>query len=244
MTKTKLLITAGLISAFLAFPASAGTWQQNDDTTWSYVNDDGSYATGWIKDNGIDYFIGSDGVMLADTTTPDGYYVDSSGAWNGQPAAVVQTVYQPGRYAVGVNIPAGEYVVFAVPGARLPYYEIRANDDYASYFDIIDNCLFRYNYIMEIEDGQFLDLDECTAVPISQAAELDLSQANMVKVGYHIAAGTYTLRSDTAGAYAEIYSRPNNTYSGGRLFQLVDGQTTVTVRNGEYLHLWDCTFAE
>ena len=35
-------------------------------------------------------------VMLADTTTPDGYYVDASGVWDGQPASAVIGGENPG----------------------------------------------------------------------------------------------------------------------------------------------------
>ena len=31
--------------------------------------------------NGVYYYFGNDGYMLADTWTPDGYYVDHNGAW-------------------------------------------------------------------------------------------------------------------------------------------------------------------
>ncbi len=247
MTKTTILFTAGLLSAFLAFPASAGTWQQNDDTTWSYVNDDGSYATGWINDNGKDYYINDDGVMLSDQVTPDGYYVDASGAWDGQAAlapAQPQSIYQPGKYAVGADIPAGEYVVFAVSDATLPYYEIRANNDFASYEDIIDNCLFGYNAIIQLQEGQFLNLDDCTAVPMSEVPQIDTAKGEMFKVGYHIKAGTYTIRASNGEAYCTVYSSPHNTYSGYISRNLVEGEMKITLKSGTYLRLTNCYLAD
>jgi len=36
--------------------------------------------TGWQAINGKWYYLGSNGVMYANTTTPDGRYVDGSGA--------------------------------------------------------------------------------------------------------------------------------------------------------------------
>lgn len=60
----------------------AGQWQHNDHGYW-YQNDDGSYKTGWYQD--IDgkwyYFDNQSGYMLANTTTPDGFYVAEDGAW-------------------------------------------------------------------------------------------------------------------------------------------------------------------
>ena len=35
----------------------------------------------WVQDGGIWYYLGNDGVMLTNTTTPDGYRVDGKGAW-------------------------------------------------------------------------------------------------------------------------------------------------------------------
>ncbi len=53
----------------------------NDGGTWYYMNPSGAMATGWIKDGGKDYYLSSSGAMLVNTTTPDGYQVDQSGAW-------------------------------------------------------------------------------------------------------------------------------------------------------------------
>lgn len=56
-------------------------WQQ-DATGWWYRNADGSYpANTWKEIAGKQYYFGADGYMLHDTVTPDGYNVDSTGAW-------------------------------------------------------------------------------------------------------------------------------------------------------------------
>ena len=49
--------------------------------TWYYLKDSGAMATGWVKDGGQWYYLASSGKMLHNTYTPDGYYVDASGAW-------------------------------------------------------------------------------------------------------------------------------------------------------------------
>lgn len=47
---------------------------------WYYMNSDGSMAKNkWIGN----YYVGSNGVMLRNTTTPDGYQVDKNGLWTG-----------------------------------------------------------------------------------------------------------------------------------------------------------------
>ncbi len=75
-----------------------GSWQQDENGTW-YQYTTGEIATGgWVQiddgwyyfddsgyiltDQWIDrYYVGSDGKMLTDTITPDGYYVDETGSW-------------------------------------------------------------------------------------------------------------------------------------------------------------------
>lgn len=56
-------------------------WVQ-DNVGWWWRNADGSYpVNAWKEINGKQYYFGSDGYMLHDTTTPDGYTVGSDGAW-------------------------------------------------------------------------------------------------------------------------------------------------------------------
>ena len=55
-------------------------WQQNSYGWW-YQRANGTYPNSeWEIINGIWYYFDANGYMLADTTTPDGYMVDSSGA--------------------------------------------------------------------------------------------------------------------------------------------------------------------
>ncbi|OON87158.1 hypothetical protein BXO88_04610 [Oribacterium sp. C9] len=70
-----------------------GWWYRNADGSWTsngwqlingkyyYFNSQGYMKTGWIYWNNQYYYCGADGAMLTNTTTPDGYYVNSTGAW-------------------------------------------------------------------------------------------------------------------------------------------------------------------
>ena len=55
-------------------------WVKDSDS-WYYLSNSGAMATGWVKDGGQWYYLASTGKMLHNTYTPDGYYVDASGAW-------------------------------------------------------------------------------------------------------------------------------------------------------------------
>lgn len=66
---------------YLNKSGSMATGWVKDNGSWYYLKDSGAMATGWIKDNGKWYYLASSGNMLSNTYTPDGYYVDASGAW-------------------------------------------------------------------------------------------------------------------------------------------------------------------
>lgn len=63
---------------------SMGNWENTDDV-WRFRLKDGNYLKySWIQDKddvNNYYFLNSDGVMLTNTTTPDGYVVDATGIW-------------------------------------------------------------------------------------------------------------------------------------------------------------------
>ncbi len=91
-----LLMAASLVlgSSMTSFAA----WQ-SDETGWWWQNDDGTWPADtwqWLDGNGDGiaecYYFGSDGYMLEDTTTPDGYTVDANGAWIEDGEVQVQTV--------------------------------------------------------------------------------------------------------------------------------------------------------
>lgn len=72
---------SGQSTSGTAAEAATEGWQ-HDSTGWWWRNADGSYPVNqWKEVGGKYYYFGADGYMLADTTTPDGYYVDASGAW-------------------------------------------------------------------------------------------------------------------------------------------------------------------
>ena len=62
---------------------SAAAWKQ-DSKGWWVERSDGSYLVNeWYQspESGLWYYMGSDGYMLTNTTTPDGYTVNADGVW-------------------------------------------------------------------------------------------------------------------------------------------------------------------
>ncbi|MFS9218053.1 N-acetylmuramoyl-L-alanine amidase family protein [Streptococcus mitis] len=66
---------------YLKDSGAMATGWVNYNGTWYYLKDSGAMATGWVKDGDQWYYLASSGKMLHNTYTPDGYYVDASGAW-------------------------------------------------------------------------------------------------------------------------------------------------------------------
>ena len=65
------LLTLGQLTTAYA------SWVQNA-SKWYYYDANGVMATNRWEGN---YYLGSDGAMLTNTTTPDGYQVGADGAW-------------------------------------------------------------------------------------------------------------------------------------------------------------------
>lgn len=96
MKKKRVLALAltVMMAGSMSMTTLAGQWKQQvtgyHQMGYVYENSDGTYAkNGWQWIDGKCYYFNENGIMLSNTTTPDGYTVDSSGAWtvNG----VVQT---------------------------------------------------------------------------------------------------------------------------------------------------------
>ena len=81
------LAAVAAFSSIMVSSAWAGTWKQNN-VGWWFDNGNGTYPAStwqWIDGNndGIVecYYFDRAGYMLANTSTPDGYQVNASGAW-------------------------------------------------------------------------------------------------------------------------------------------------------------------
>lgn len=94
MKKAITIVIATATMASQAMTAMAAEWKQ-DNTGWWYQEDNGSYPTNsWKWINGRCYYFDSNGYMLANTTTPDGYTVDATGAWTVNGAVQTQSTEQ------------------------------------------------------------------------------------------------------------------------------------------------------
>lgn len=60
----------------------AGAWE-SDEHGWRVRSADGYLVNAWYlsPESGLWYYLGADGYMLTNTTTPDGYTVNADGVW-------------------------------------------------------------------------------------------------------------------------------------------------------------------
>ncbi len=65
---------------YLAPSGAMTTGWQMVNGAWYYMNGSGEMQTGWQYIGGRWYYLGTDGAMYSNTRTPDGHYVDASGA--------------------------------------------------------------------------------------------------------------------------------------------------------------------
>ena len=94
MKKFGLVVATLSIAIGMAFSSFAGTWMK-DTNGWWYSNDDGTYPnSGWTPIDGAFYYFQSNGYILTNTTTPDGYTVDANGRMVTNVSAVDNTSVQ------------------------------------------------------------------------------------------------------------------------------------------------------
>lgn len=66
--------------------AGLGSWVK-ESNLWKFKLNAGGYAvSSWIEslnEAGVFYYVNESGIMLTNTTTPDGYTVDANGVWRG-----------------------------------------------------------------------------------------------------------------------------------------------------------------
>lgn len=148
--------------------------------------------------------------------------------------------YSAGTYKVGTDIPAGEYCIYCTSSVS-GYYSVSTDSKGDS---IIGNRIFDYNTFVTIYDGQYLKLSRSMAVPVSAvdgtSYKIDTSKAGTLRVGTDILAGEYKLviNSDVNGYYC-VYSS-SDADADIVTNDNFEGQTYVTVSDGQYLLLSRC----
>lgn len=169
----------------------------------------------------------------------------------GLPAATSSpsTVYSETSYQAGVNIPAGEYVLFSSSDEYASGYAISSSPapETEASEDVVEYGSFQYNTIIKLEDGQYLTMSDCTASPIAEVPAIDYRKGDHFKVGYHIPAGTYYFKSNAPYSYGVAYvlsapTRRNEDLVDYVLIYSNEDIVPLTLEEGQYLLLANCSF--
>lgn len=150
-----------------------------------------------------------------------------------------QNPYSAGMYKVGIDLPAGEYL-FIANGSTAAYVCVSADSNQEK---IIENENFEYSFFVTVSDGQYLQAKRCDFV-IASNYTVNINddgsfEDGMYRVGIDIPAGEYRLTPSGSGYYS-IYGNsiaPFNIISNDNF----DGNTYVTVRDGQYLLIKRCS---
>ena len=153
------------------------------------------------------------------------------------------TKYEAGEYVGGDSIPVGEYVFFRDPAYIAAVVMISTNGDFNDYENIVYSEIIDSAAIGSVNEGEYVQLNFCYAVPIEEVNELPLDiKSGWYKVGKNLPAGTYklepTVDENTSVYYYFIYkdNRKENLISYGD----VSEGATIEVKDGEYLVLSCC----
>lgn len=150
--------------------------------------------------------------------------------------------YSAGKYEVGKNLKAGEYILFSAP-LQTGFFAVLADMES---MDLITKGSFEVNTFLTVEEGDWLIIANCIAIfagDYYRMRKIKLNESGgMLKIGVDARPGDY-----------ELSSLPNKTsvyriYNDSRYRLVVEEKefhntSHVTLEEGQYLELINC-FAE
>lgn len=157
-------------------------------------------------------------------------------------SASASSSYGEGMYKVGVDIPAGEYCVYAESDKYGGYYCVSSDSTGDS---IIGNDNFDYNAFVTVVDGEYIELSRAYAVPVTAIDgtkySINTSGTGTFRIGIDLPAGEYVLTSEYEDlhGYVCVYndSRPDADIVTNDNFK---GKKYITVFDGQYLLINRC----
>lgn len=158
-------------------------------------------------------------------------------------AAKKTTEYKKGQYKIGKDMPAGVYMLIQQDYSWMAYFAITSD---ANGKDILKNDNFENSSIIEVVEGEYLEINRCSAFPIDEADVVGIMDgyclAGAYIVGRHIPAGEYKVEADEGEmAYICIYPdtrrskiESNDNFEGSRYVELKEGQL-FEIKRGKIL---------
>lgn len=152
-----------------------------------------------------------------------------------EPEEVAEPVkVDAGTYEVGVDIPGGEYTVFAY---TLGYFEVKASDE------IIASDFFSYNAIVTLNEGESVTFLDSYAVSYG-SEPIDTTGQGMFKVGVDVPAGGHYVYSDNGFGHITVYSDSRFQEASVIKDEEIGDSYYITLNDGEYVKLQTCYFEQ
>lgn len=143
-------------------------------------------------------------------------------------------------FLVGVDIEHGEYMIESNWDGGMMVTV--SKDEFMSdiVFDIIEDngC-----YVVDVRENEYLELDGCTAVPLSVNSKPDRSSGYFSdKIGHTLNAGEYAVSPLDKDDYAEyiIYDSARYKNSHEVKAMSIDNSVIVKFRSGQYVFFRNC----
>lgn len=149
------------------------------------------------------------------------------------------TKYKAGTYKVGKDIPSGNYYLQPLTSKGSAYFGVYADSNKTK---IKFNENFKGNMLISVEDGEYLELNKCNAIPLLEFRQYYTTKTTldncMLEVGIDIEPGEYKLIATSSRGYYCIYDdlRQSHIVSNDNF----DNQTYCTVGKGQFLILNNC----
>lgn len=143
------------------------------------------------------------------------------------------TEYKEGQYKIGSDMPAGVYVLYQQDYSWMSYFAITSD---ANGKDILENDNFENRSVIEVIDGEFLEIKRCSAFPLEEDPGFGTVNgcilAGSYIIGRDIDPGEYKVEADAGEmAYICIYTdtrrskiHANDNFEGSRYVALEEGQ--------------------
>ncbi|HEX2985820.1 MAG TPA: hypothetical protein VHO71_03300 [Caproiciproducens sp.] len=154
--------------------------------------------------------------------------------------SIIAVPYSEGKYKVGVDIPAGEYVIFPDKSESGEYFGYFSLSKDSAGTSPVTNDAYTSRRYLTVSDGQYLMLNESEMVAFKDTGRMIIKNnsldAGMYKCGFDIQPGKYKIIStDTQKAYMELRSGDS-----GNSDELISndnflGTKYITVSAGQYL---------
>lgn len=150
--------------------------------------------------------------------------------------------YTSGRYAVGTEIPAGDYTLVENESAVFANVVIREGpEDEAA---LVSHHLIDGRGSIRLSAGTWVTLYECTAYTLTQAPEVNTDKIGEggYLVGTQIPEGRYTAapRDKAPLSTYSVYSGIMDTGAQLTKFEVLHDECEITLNAGEYIELSGC----